>query len=176
MKPTLEDHAQGRLDAEITLVHYGDYQCPHTRASLLSVHVLQRDLAARLLYVFRHFPQEQIHPRARSAAAAAEAAGSQGEFWRMHALLFEHQTALDAKDLHDYAMAIGLDPDRFERDLASSETFAHIDRSLASGKRSGVRRTPAFFINGRLHEGLYRVQSLRQAIAESITRVSLDRS
>jgi protein-disulfide isomerase len=176
MKTTLEEHAQGRFDAEITLVHYGDYACPHTRRSLLSVQVLKRELGDRLLYVFRHFPQQQIHPHARSAAAAAEAAAGQGEFWRMHELLFEHQTELDAGDLHKYAVAIGLDPDRFERDMTSPETSAQIDLSLAGGKRSGVRRTPAFLVNGRLHQGPYHVESLRTSVAEALERLPLDRS
>jgi protein-disulfide isomerase len=176
MKTTLEEHAQGRFDAEITLIHYGDYECPHTRRSLLSVQVLKRELADRLLYVFRHFPLEQVHPHARAAAAAAEAAAGQGEFWRMHELLFEHQTALDARDLHDYAVRIGLDPDRFERDMASPETAVQIDLALAGGKRNGVRQAPAFLVNGRLHQGPYHVESLRASVAEVLDRLPLDRS
>jgi protein-disulfide isomerase len=176
MKTTLEDHAQGRFDAEITLVHYGDYECPYTRLSRLSVRVLQRELGERLLYVYRHFPLESIHPHARVAATAAEAAGAQGEFWRMHELLFEHQTALEESDMHHYAVAIGLDPDRFERDRTSAETSAQIDLSLASGERSGVDGTPTFFINGRRHTGGYDVESLRLAIARSSASVPLDGS
>jgi protein-disulfide isomerase len=176
MKATLEDHAQGRFGAEITLVQYGDYECPHTRRSLRSVRVLQRELADRLLYVFRHFPLEEIHPHARAAAAAAEAAGAQGEFWRMHALLFEHQAALGARDLHQYAVAIGLDPDRFERDRSSPETSVQIDFSVSCGEQSGVNKTPTFFINGRLHEGAYDVQTLRAAIAENSAGSPLDRA
>jgi protein-disulfide isomerase len=176
MKPTLEDHAQGRFDAEITLVHYGDYECPYTRLSRLSVRALQRELGERLLYVYRHFPLEDIHPHARGAAAAAEAAGAQGEFWKMHELLFEHQTALEETDLRHYAVAIGLDPDRFERDRTSTETSAHIDFSLASGERNGVQGTPTFFINGRRHDGGYDLDTLRTAIAESSASAPLDRS
>jgi protein-disulfide isomerase len=176
MKTPLDDHAQGRFDAAITLVLYGDYECPYTRRSLRSVRMLQRELSDRLLYVFRHFPQASIHPHAHSAAAAAEAAGAQGEFWRMHELLFNHQTALDAQSLYHYAVAIGLDPDRFERDRTAAETSLHIDLSVAGGERCGVKKTPTFFINGRLHEGPYDVETLRTAIAEASARLPFDGS
>jgi protein-disulfide isomerase len=176
MKATLEDHAQGRFGAEITLVQYGDYECPHTRRSLRSVRILQRELADRLLYVFRHFPLEEIHPHARAAAAAAEAAGAQGEFWRMHEVLFAHQTALDAPDLYRYAVMIGLDPDRFERDRTSTETSAHLDLSLFHAEQSGVEDTPTFFINGHLHDGPYDLETLRTAIAEISAGFEFDRS
>src|SRR5262249_16800229 len=126
---TLEDHVQGRFDAEITLVLYGDYECPYTRLSRLSVRALQREFAQpprpsptssptqtqthaqteRLRFVFRHFPLEEIHPHARLAAAAAEAAAAQGEFWRMHDILFEHQKALEPANLLEYALDLGLD-------------------------------------------------------------------
>jgi protein-disulfide isomerase len=171
---SLEDHAQGRFDAEISLVQYGDYECPYTRLSRLSVQALQRESGERLLYVFRHFPLEEIHPHARSAAAAAEAAGAQGEFWKMHEYLFQHQKALEAKDLQHYAAALGLDPDRFARDHASRDTQVQIDRDLSSGRRSGVQGTPTFFINGRRHDGPYDVETLRKAIAESSARIPFE--
>src|SRR6516225_5557121 len=96
---TEDDHVQGHADSAVTLVQYGDYECPYTRLSRLSVHRLQREFSGRLQFVFRHFPLEEIHPHARAAAAAAEAAGAQGEFWKMHEYLFQHQKALEAKDL-----------------------------------------------------------------------------
>jgi protein-disulfide isomerase len=161
---TLEDHAKGRLDAEIELVQYGDYECPFTRLSRLSVHALQRELKDRLLFVFRHFPLEEIHPHARLAAAAAEAAAAQGEFWTMHEHLFEHQNALGARDLHRYAAELGLDAGRFERDRSSETVAERIDRDLVSGERSGVGGTPTFYINRVRHDGSYDVQSLRAAI------------
>jgi protein-disulfide isomerase len=161
---TLEDHAQGRLDAEITVVQYGDYECPYTRLSRHSVHALQHELADRLLFVFRHFPLEAIHPHARMAAAAAEAAAAQGEFWAMHEYLFEHQAALDAPMLLRYADVIGIDVARFDRDRLSDNIAARIDRDLASGQASGVEGTPTFYINGRRHDGPYDVESLRTAI------------
>ncbi len=91
---TSDDHVQGPIDAAVTLVQYGDYECPYTRMSRHSVHQLQREYPDRLRFVFRHFPLEAVHPHARSAATAAEAAGAQTDFWRMHEYLFEHQKAL----------------------------------------------------------------------------------
>jgi protein-disulfide isomerase len=114
--------------------------------------------------VFRHFPLDEIHPHARHAAAAAEAAAAQGEFWRMHDLLFAHQKALEPAHLLQYAVDLGLDPDRFERDRAARATAARIDRDLSSGERSGVTGTPTFFINSVRHDGPYTVESLRAAI------------
>jgi protein-disulfide isomerase len=164
---SLEDHAQGRLGAEITLVQYGDYECPYTRLSRHSVRGLQRELGDRLLFVFRHFPLEAIHPHARAAAAAAEAAAAQGEFWVMHDSLFEHQASLEPEMLHRYAEAIGLDASRFDLDRGSDEVAARIDHDLASGKRSAVEGTPTFYINGRRHDGPYDLASLRTATAEA---------
>src|ERR1051326_6400817 len=107
---TDEDHTQGLANAPVTLVQYGDYECPYTRLSRHSVHQLQREFSDRLRFVFRHFPLEEIHPHARAAAAAAEAATRQTDFWTMHEYLFEHQKALEDVDLQAYAATLGLDP------------------------------------------------------------------
>src|ERR1700730_11447319 len=106
---TQEDHAVGPLDADITLLQYGDYECPYTRMSRHSIHALQREYPQNLRFVFRHFPLVEIHPHARAAAEAAEAAGAQGSFWTMHEYLFEHQHALDDADLHQYAIDLRLE-------------------------------------------------------------------
>ncbi len=169
---SLEDHVQGRFDAQITLVQYGDYECPYTRLSRLSVHALQREFADRLRFVFRHFPLADIHPHARLAAEAAEAAAAQGEFWHMHELLFAHQKALEAADLQRYAAELVLDHDRFERDRAAPETAARIGRDLASGERGGVAATPTFFVNALRQDGPYTVESLRAAIESELARRS----
>src|SRR5882762_10433381 len=104
-----EDHVQGTADAEVTLLQYGDYECPYTRMSRHSIHALQREYPDKLRFVFRHFPLDEIHPHARAAATAAEAASAQGQFWVMHEHLFEHQKALEDHDLHQYAMDVGLE-------------------------------------------------------------------
>ena len=165
-----EDHTQGPADAAITLVQYGDYECPYTRLSRQSVHELQREFSDRLRFVFRHFPLEvdKIHPHARAGAATAEAAARQTDFWTMHAYLFEHQQALEDADLKRYAVELGLDADRFARDRASPEVDTRIDRDLASGERSGVQGTPTFYVNGIRHDGSYDLESLRSAILAHI--------
>jgi protein-disulfide isomerase len=161
---TSDDHVQGPIDAAVTLVQYGDYECPHTRMSRHSVHQLQREYPDRLRFVFRHFPLEAIHPHARSAATAAEAAGAQTDFWRMHEYLCEHQKALAESDLHSYALELRLDADRFERDRRSSQVIERVERDLASGEASGVQGTPTFFVNGTRHDGAYDLESLRSAV------------
>ena len=165
---TEEDHAQGPADAAITLVQYGDYECPYTRLSRHSVHQLQREFSDSLRFVFRHFPLEEIHPHARAAAAAAEAAARQTDFWTMHAYLFDHQQAFEDADLKRYAVELGLDSDRFARDRASPEVETRIDRDLASGERSVVQGTPTFFVNGIRNDGGYDLESLRSAILAHI--------
>lgn len=134
-----EDHAQGPADATITLVQYGDYECPYTRLSRHTVQQLQREFPDSLRFVFRHFPLAEIHPHARAASAAAEAAARQADFWTMHGYLFEHQQALEDADLERYAVELGLDSDRFARDRTSPDVATRIERDLASGERSGVR-------------------------------------
>jgi protein-disulfide isomerase len=166
---TADDHVQGPVDAEVTLLQYGDYECPYTRMSRHSVHTLQTEFQDRLRFVFRHFPLEEIHPRARAAATAAEAAGLQADFWAMHEHLFAHQKALEEADLHRYALDLGLEPVRFERDRSSPEVGRRIDRDLASGGRSGVQGTPTFYVNGLRHDGPFDVDSLRAAITAALT-------
>jgi len=161
---TEDDHAQGRANASITLVQYCDYECPYTRASRHSVHRLQREFSDRIRFVFRHFPLEEIHPHARAAAAAAEAAGLQTDFWTMHEYLFEHQQTLQDADLQQYARELGLDPERFDRDRSSPDVEQRIDRDLASGDQSGVEGTPTFYVNGTRHDGGYDLDSLRSAV------------
>jgi protein-disulfide isomerase len=163
-----EDHTQGPADAPITLVQYGDYECPYTRLSRHSVHELQREFSDRLRFVFRHFPLAEIHPHARAASTAAEAAAQQTDFWTMHEYLFEHQKALEDADLKRYALELGLDSDRFARDRTSPEVQSRIERDLTSGERSGVPGTPTFFVNGIRHDGGYDLESLRSAIAARI--------
>jgi protein-disulfide isomerase len=169
---TADDHVQGKADAVVTLVQYGDYECPYTRLSRHAVHQLQREFPDSLRFVFRHFPLQEIHPHARAAATAAEAAGAQTDFWTMHEYLFEHQKALEDTDLQSYAIDLGLDAGRFERDRGSPEIARRIDHDLASGERSGVEGTPTFYVNGVRHDGDYDLESLRLAIVASMERIA----
>jgi protein-disulfide isomerase len=167
---TDRDHIQGPNDAPLTLLLYGDYECPYTRKSLPAVHALQQRLADQLRFVFRNFPLLTIHPHALRAAEAAEAAGAQGQFWVMHQELFRHQRELSDTSLHEYAQALGLDTTRFAQDMA---THAHLDRVRAdveSGIASGVEGTPTFFINGRRYLGSYELEALQAALKVEFER------
>ena len=138
-----QDHVAGPDDAPVTLVEYGDFECPYCGMAHPIVKKIQRELGNQLRFVFRHFPLAEAHPHARIAAQAAEAAGVQGKFWEMHDTLFEHQQALDVEDLVGYAKALGLDTTRFARTLSrlSSVTGMMTNSSISSQKypASGVR-------------------------------------
>jgi formate-nitrite transporter family protein len=161
-----QDHTLGPTDAPITLVEYGDFECPFCSRAYPAVKKLRRRLADRLRFVFRHFPRPDTHPHARQAAESAEAAAAQGEnrFWQMHDLLFEHQDALGDTDLERYAAAIGLDIERFRRDLAEHVHRSRVHEDILSGVHSDVHGTPTFFINGAKHEGPDTLEDLLGAI------------
>lgn len=158
------DHAQGPADAPLTLVQYGDYECPYTRRSLPTIVALQRRLGDRLRFVYRNFPLTAIHPHALHAAEAAEAADAQGRFWPMHDALFAHQHELEDDQLVDHARAVGLDTERFARDMAAHAHHARIEADVESGLASGVQGTPTFFINGTRHAGPYDLETLLTAL------------
>ena len=154
------DHAQGQADAPVTLVEYGDYQCPYCGMAFPVVQELQRRLGSKLRFVFRNFPLSEIHPYALHAAEAAESvAANSGEdaFWTMHDLIFTHQrdsaTALDDDHLVDYAVEAGADGARVTADLAGKTRLARVRADFQSGIRSGVNGTPTFFINGERFDG-----------------------
>lgn len=158
------DHRRGPDTAAVTLVEYGDYECPYCGKAHLIVKEIERRLGDQLRFVFRHFPLAQIHPHAEHAAEAAEAAGAQGKFWEMHDTLFEHQDALDDADLVLYAVALNLDKDRFIRELAKHVYAERVLEDVMSGARSGVNGTPTFFINGVRHDDSYDLATLLAAI------------
>jgi protein-disulfide isomerase len=147
------DHAAGSVDAPVTLVEYGDYECPYCGMAHPIVQKLQAALGKKLRFVFRNFPLHEAHPHARLAAQAAEAAGAQGKFWEMHDLLFEHQNALERDDILGYAKSIGIDADRVSRELESGVYEKHVREDFRGGVRSGVNGTPTFFINGDRYDG-----------------------
>lgn len=162
------DHIKGPETAPVTLVEYGDYECPHCGQAYYIVKELEHLLASQLRFVFRHFPLTSVHPHAELAAEAAEAAGAQGQFWPMHDCLFEHQRALDDQHLTEYAAELGLDMARFVREVAAHHYAARIREDFLSGVRSGVNGTPTFFINGVRHDGSYDFVSLLSAIEDAV--------
>lgn len=158
------DHVQGPSEATITLVEYGDYECPHCGAAYLTVKVLQRELGAQLRFAYRNFPLRELHPSAQSAAEAAEAAGAQSKFWEMHDALFEDQQRLSENTLLQRAMRLELDIARWERDMRGRAFSERVQEDFLSGLRSGVNGTPTFFINGQRHDGPFDAESLLQAM------------
>src|SRR5215468_10427931 len=153
------DHIRGLLSAPVTLVEYGDYECPYCGQAYDVLRALEQELGELMCFVFRNFPLTSMHPHAEHAAEAAEAAGGQGQFWEMHDTLYEHQTALDGPQLLQYADALWLDVVRFNRDLAEHRYAARICEDFMSGVRSGVNGTPTFFINGVRYNGAYDLES-----------------
>jgi protein-disulfide isomerase len=162
-----QDHVQGPDTAPVTLVEYGDFECPYCRRAFHAIKWVQRELRDQLRFVYRNFPLREIHPHAQHAAEAAEAAAAQGKFWEMHDYLFEHQFALEDADLRQYAARLGLDLDCFEQNLTEHRFARRIERDLQGGIESGVPGTPTFFINGVRHEDSYDRLSLLSAIQEA---------
>jgi protein-disulfide isomerase len=161
------DHIQGSADAPVTLLEYGDYECPFCGAAYPIVKEVQSRLGERLRFVFRNFPITTSHPHAALAAEAAEAADAQGKFWEMHDLLYESQQHLEAADLHRYAEQLGLDVDRFDNELAQHVHAERVREDFMSGVRSGVNGTPTFYVNGVRHDGDYELETLLAALDHS---------
>ena len=176
-----QDHSAGPDDAPVTLVEYGDYECPHCARAHPVVKAVQRDLGNDLRLVYRNFPLAEAHPHARLAAQAAAAAGAQGKFWEMHDMLFEHQDALEAEDIIGYAKLLGLDVEQFARDLEAGTYAKRVRDDFRSGVRSGVNGTPTFFVNGKRYDGSWAnekafIEALREAARQSSgsTRTTAD--
>jgi protein-disulfide isomerase len=157
------DHTRGPANAPVTLVEYGDFECPYCGQAEPVVRALLADFGD-LRYVWRHLPLSDVHPHAQLAAEAAEAAAAQGAFWPMHDLLFTHQDALTARDLVRYAEQLGLDVGLFREDLRVRAHAARVAEDVDSADLSGVSGTPTFFINGQRHQGAYDIDTLSAAI------------
>jgi Na+/H+ antiporter NhaA len=165
------DHIRGDPDAIVTVVEYGDFECPYCgRAEPTIRELLARAGDDHLRYVFRHLPLADVHPNAQLAAEAAEAAGAQGRFWEMHDRLYEHQDALRPRQLIAHAQALGLDVERFADDLRERRWLSRIKRDVEGADQSGVSGTPTFFINGRRHHGVYDIDALRAAVRNAKLR------
>jgi Na+/H+ antiporter NhaA len=158
------DHIRGRLDAPVTLVEYGDFECPYCGEAEPIVRELLTAYEDDLRYVFRHLPLADVHPFAQTAAEAAEAAAAQDEFWAMHDRLLTHQDELSPANLLRHAEEIGLDVDRFAEDLRQRRFAPRVAVDVASADASGVSGTPTFFINGRRHHGVYDGETLAAAV------------
>jgi protein-disulfide isomerase len=170
LKPPVgpHDHVQGPAKAPVTLVEYGDYECPYCGEAYPVVKALQKRLGDQVRFVFRNFPLAQAHPHAEHAAEAAEAAGAQGKFWEMHDLLYENQDALEDEDMVRYARTLHLDVPRFVKEMETGAYLERVREDFRSGVKSGVNGTPTFFINGVRHDGPFDLASLLAAIEEAV--------
>ncbi|HEX3205788.1 MAG TPA: Na+/H+ antiporter NhaA, partial [Propionibacteriaceae bacterium] len=167
------DHIRGPADAKVTLVEYGDFECPYCGQAEPVVRTLLQNMGD-LRYVWRHLPLTDVHPNAATSAEAAEAADRQGAFWPMHDLLLEHQQELRPVDLVRYAAELGLDVDRFHEDLRRRAGAAQIAEDVDSAGSSGVAGTPTFFINGRRQYGAYDINTLTAAVKTAKAQAKLD--
>lgn len=165
------DHIRGPENASVTLVEYGDFECPYCGLAEPVVRDLLRDDDLR--YVWRHLPLSDVHPRAQIAAEVAEAAGEQGAFWEMHDLLLANQDKLQPADLMGYARQLGLDADRLHDDVKRHVAAARVAADVESADTSGVSGTPTFFVNGQRHYGAYDVETLKQAIKVARARAKI---
>jgi protein-disulfide isomerase len=146
------DHIRGSINAPITIVEYGDYECPYTGMAYPIIKEIMKQFGDQIYFVYRNFPLKDIHPHAQHAAEAAEAAAAQDKFWQMHDYLFEHQKALDDNHLLEYAQKVGLDIDKFKKEISGHVYTPLINKSLKAGIDSGVEGTPTFFVNGVHYE------------------------
>jgi protein-disulfide isomerase len=161
---TAAEHMLGDADAALTLVEYGDYECPAcSQAAPLTQHLVE-SFGKRLRFIYRHFPLMEMHPHAELAAEAAEAAAAQGEFWPMHHLLFSQPHQLDLPALTAHAQSIGLDMNRFNGEMADRIYTQRIQEHRRAGERSGVHATPSFFLNGRPVDVSFGFEKLNEAI------------
>lgn len=164
------DHIRGPVDAPLTLVEYGDFECPFCARATGVLRELDERFGMELRYVFRNLPLTDVHPHAEAAALAAQAASVQGRFWEMHDLLFVHQDALETEDLIGYGAELGLDIDQFLRDMADSNIAARVRADVASAEASGARGTPTFFLGTRRHIGPYDAETLARELEAMRTR------
>lgn len=154
------DHRQGPVNAPVTLVEYGDYQCPYCGEAYPIVKQIQKVLGDQLQFVFRNFPLTTVHPDAAQAAEAAESAGAQGKFWEMHDAIYEHQQDLSTAGLLTLGLSVGLDEATLKNDLATARFEDRVYEDFMGGARSGVNGTPTFFINDLRYDGSWDFDSM----------------
>ncbi|HVW68384.1 MAG TPA: thioredoxin domain-containing protein [Steroidobacteraceae bacterium] len=158
------DHVLGASHAPVTIVEFGDFECPNCKQAAPAVKLLLERFEERVRFAFRHFPLVEVHPHALMAAQAAEAAGAEGKFWEMHDVLFENQTHLKPPQLHSYAERLGLDMARYTAEMDDEIYLQRVREHMESARQSGARGTPTFFINGRMHDVSFGLRSLFDAV------------
>lgn len=162
------DHIQGPAAAAVTVIEYGDFECPSCQQAHAAVQIMLAHFGPKLRFVFRHFPLREVHPHAERAAEAAEAAGAQGKFWPMYDLLFTHQQHLHDEHLLDYAGRIGLDIPRYENEMKDSVYLQRVQEHAQTGRMLHIRATPAFYVNGVFTDVSFGLQHLHEAIDKAL--------
>src|SRR5215475_15263678 len=162
------EHVRGRGDAPVTVIEYGDYECPLCRGAARDVHRLLDSEPDLIRFVFRNFPIPQLHPHAEQAAEAAEAAAAQGKFWEMYELLLQPSSSLDLDSLVSHARDLELDTDRFRREVTGRAYAAKIEGDVREGVRNGVNATPKFYVDGERIDGKFPLEGLEDAIRASV--------
>ena len=165
---TADDHVRGRADAPVTVLEYGDYECPYCRGAARDVREMLARYPDTVRFVFRNFPIVQLHPHAEQAAEAAEAAGAQGQFWAMYELLLQPSSRLDLGSLLDYAAGLSLDVGRFREEVTGRAYAAKIERDVQDGVRDGVNATPKFYVSGERIDGKLPLEGLEDAIRAAV--------
>jgi protein-disulfide isomerase len=164
------DHVRGAPDARVVIVEYGDFECPNCKQAAPAVEMLLNRFAGQVCFVYRHYPLAEVHPHALAASEAAECAAAESRFWEMHDTLFEYQHALTSSDLDNYASQLGLDIGRYRNAMAMHVHMPRIRMDLESGRRSGVRGTPGFFVNGVIQDVSFGLHKLVDATAAALRR------
>jgi protein-disulfide isomerase len=164
------DHVVGLADAAVTVVEYGDFECPNCKQAAPAVKLLLNRFTDRIRFVYRHFPLEGVHPHAMQAAETAESAGAQGRFWSMHDLLYENQAHLKLHQLRGYAERLRLDMARYTFEMDDHVYQQRVREHMQSGSESGVRSTPTFFVNGRLQDVSFGLAVLFDAVEAVLSK------
>lgn len=162
------EHILGKDAAPVTVIEFGDFECPSCRQAHPAVQMLLSHFGDRMRFVFRHFPLREVHPHAELAAEAAEAAGAQGKFWAYADLLFNHQSHLDTSHLDAYARQLGLDMPRFDNELKDNVYRQRVQEQVEIGRRLNVRATPTFYVNGAFTDVSFGLQQLRDAVERAL--------
>ncbi|HEV7610419.1 MAG TPA: DsbA family protein [Steroidobacteraceae bacterium] len=168
VEPT--DHILGSEHARVSVVEYGDFECPSCKVAATTPKLLLERFPSRIRFVFRHFPLLEAHPHALLAAEASEAAAAQGKFWPVHDVLFENQAHLKEKDLHRYAADIGLDMARYTAEMEDHIYLQKVREHIEGGRRSHIRATPTFFVNGVVQDISFGMKALHDAVAVAVGR------
>jgi protein-disulfide isomerase len=168
VEPT--DHMQGSEHARVTVVEYGDFECPSCKVAATTPALLLERFPNRIRFVFRHFPLQEAHPHALMAAEASEAAAAQGKFWRMYDVLFQNQTHLKDKDLYRHAAALGLNMARYTAEMDDHIYLQKVREHMEGARRSHIRATPTFFIDGVVQDISFGMKALHDAVAAAVTR------